>query len=108
MSDPAISIPALWLHCQPESETQIPMRRLRETTRIGRHPDCGVHIPSRYVSRYHAELYFDEGCWWIKDLNSSNGVYINSVKAMEARLTNQSVLKIGQRISFKVFIDRSP
>ena len=106
MSDPEIPVPALWLHCQPESDVEIPITRLRQSTKVGRHPDCGLHIPSQYVSRRHARIFFEQGSWWIEDLNSSNGVYIDNEKTTKARLVNACLLQIGRRVTFKVFIDR--
>jgi len=29
------------------------------------------------VSRRHAELYFDNGRWMVRDLESSNGTFVN-------------------------------
>lgn len=106
MSDPEIPVPALWLHCQPGSDVEIPITRLREETTIGRHADCGLRIPSQYVSRHHARVFFEQGYWWVEDLKSSNGVFINKEKAQRARLVNACTLQLGQRVTFKVFIDR--
>ena len=98
--------PAIWLHSQPESETQIPLTRRTEKTKMGRHPECDICIDSQFISRFHAELYFDAGTWWIKDLESANGVFVNSERISCAQLNDQSILKLGQRISFKVFVDK--
>ena len=106
MQEVDISTPALWLHCQEESEIQIPITRVTKTTTLGRHPDCGVHIPSQYVSRVHAEVYFENTRWWIKDRESSNGVYIDNEKTQCAPLTNKCLLQLGKQMSFKVFIDQ--
>ena len=105
MNDQADSVPALWLHCQPESETQIPITRLSDTSKIGRHPDCDVSIPSQYVSRFHAEIFFENGSWWIQDLDSQNGIFIDGKKTQRGQLPHQSLLQLGRQISFKIFID---
>ena len=49
-----------------------------ETFQIGRHPDCALCIQDDVVSRRHAELYLDGGQWWIRDLNSANGVFVDA------------------------------
>ena len=100
------SAPAIWLHSQPESDPQLPITRRTEKTKVGRHPDCDICIDSEFISRHHAELYFDSGAWWVKDLKSANGVYVNSERVSCAQLQNQCILKLGQRISFKVFVDK--
>jgi pSer/pThr/pTyr-binding forkhead associated (FHA) protein len=44
--------------------------------RIGRVDDCEVTIKNDYVSRSHAEVFFQDGGWWVKDLASSNGIFV--------------------------------
>ena len=99
--------PALWLHCQPGSDVELPITRLTKPTRIGRTSDCELHIPSQYVSRKHAHLFYENGVWWIEDLGSRNGVFVNDKKEQKAVLTNDCLLQLGRQITFKVFIDAS-
>ena len=44
---------------------------------IGREPPAQICYPNRTVSREHALLYWNGGTWWIRDLNSTNGTYVN-------------------------------
>ena len=44
--------------------------------RIGRSMECDVHIANEYVSRIHAEVFFEDGKWWIRDLQSGNGLFV--------------------------------
>ena len=97
--------PAIWLHSQPESETQLPITRRTEKTKMGRHPECDICIDSQFISRFHAELFFNAGTWWVKDLESANGVFVNSERISCAQLNNHYILQLGRRISFKVFVD---
>jgi two-component system NtrC family sensor kinase len=48
----------------------------REPQLIGRSTEA-VPLHDESVSRRHAELTPDEGRWWIRDLDSSNGTWIN-------------------------------
>src|SRR6266851_7158255 len=45
--------------------------------RIGRVEECDVCIKDEYVSRAHAEVLLEHGQWWVRDLHSSNGIYID-------------------------------
>ncbi len=45
---------------------------------IGRTDDNAIIYPSRYISSHHAALTFSEGMFSIKDLDSSNGVFLNN------------------------------
>ncbi len=49
-----------------------------ERMTIGRSQDNIVEYPSRYVSSHHAVLTFFDGTFSIRDLCSSNGVFLNT------------------------------
>ncbi|MCA9548301.1 MAG: FHA domain-containing protein, partial [Myxococcales bacterium] len=48
----------------------------RETS-IGRHPACTITVAQASVSRKHARIFFEAGGYYVEDLNSSNGTYVN-------------------------------
>ena len=66
---------------------------LRPVTAIGRTPDNDVVLRDPYVSANHALIVWREGQWWIEDLRSHNGSYVNG-----QRVTNPVVLNFGDRI----------
>src|SRR3974390_1495568 len=45
------------------------------------------------VSRYHAELEFVAGCWFVTDLDSANGTWVNG-KRIEAK----KALRVGDEL----------
>jgi len=55
---------------------------------IGRDPSCDYIIfdPQNRVSRKHAELLKDHSHFFIKDLNSLNGIYVNGKKIIPGNL----------------------
>lgn len=53
---------------------------LRGTTTIGRHSDCHICINTEGVSRRHLQIDADATGLVIKDLDSSNGTYVNGEK----------------------------
>ncbi len=59
---------------------------------IGRSSEA-LPLADNTVSRRHAELTPDDGVWWIRDLHSHNGTYVNGVK-IEDRVR----LKAGDQI----------
>jgi len=47
---------------------------------IGRSPENDIQIGDNYVSRRHLELNKKGGKYFIKDLNSANGTFLNGKK----------------------------
>jgi pSer/pThr/pTyr-binding forkhead associated (FHA) protein len=45
--------------------------------RGGASQPCDIVIPERQVSRQHSEIYLDQGRYFVRDLGSKNGTYVN-------------------------------
>jgi signal transduction histidine kinase len=45
-----------------------------------------IHIPDTAISRRHAELSFRDGQWAIRDLDSSNGTFLNELRLQQSTL----------------------
>ncbi len=52
---------------------------------IGRSSEA-IELADQTISRRHAELTPDDGRWFINDLSSSNGTFVNGVRVTERRL----------------------
>lgn len=63
--------------------------------RIGRTDECEVCVPDEHVSRAHAEVIFENGSWWIRDLNSTNGLYIGDQRFESIPITGTTALRLG-------------
>ena len=57
-----------------------------------------------YVSSEHALLAWREGRWWLSDVASTNGTFLNGQPVTRAVLREGDVLGIG-RLSFTVTKD---
>jgi putative secretion ATPase (PEP-CTERM system associated) len=62
---------------------------------VGRSPDNEIAITSKFVSRHHAQLTFDETGCTIEDLNSTNGVYVDEKRVKKVRLRNGDSVSLG-------------
>jgi sigma-B regulation protein RsbU (phosphoserine phosphatase) len=49
----------------------------RESAVLGRHPDCDIVLDSGAVSRQHARVTCVGGNYYVEDLNSRNGTFVN-------------------------------
>ena len=65
---------------------------------IGRIPECEIQFPVKSISRKHACIYFHNEEYFIEDLNSTNGIYINGLKIEKASLRNQDQIEVGEII----------
>ncbi|SFH81019.1 SpoIIE family protein phosphatase [Planctomicrobium piriforme] len=58
--------------------TQFPL--MADRTILGRHPNCQVVLQSGVVSRHHAQVLESHGTFYIEDLRSRNGTFVNDRK----------------------------
>lgn len=63
--------------------------------RIGRDNECGVCIQNGFVSRFHAEVTYEDGQWLAKDLNSSNGLFVSGQRVSVVPLAVGTVIRLG-------------
>lgn len=80
-------------------------RRFTNSFRIGRAEDCELRIQNEYVSRYQAQVEFDGGQWRVRDLGSSNGIFIGDSRVPEMPITQSLTIRLGvagPEVSFEV------
>jgi len=53
---------------------------LSEELTFGRSESCDVALEDTYTSNLHARLFVKDGSWFVEDLGSTNGTYLNRVK----------------------------
>jgi pSer/pThr/pTyr-binding forkhead associated (FHA) protein len=57
---------------------------------IGRDSNCDLSVMDEALSAHHARLTHHHGQWWLEDLNSTNGTFLNREK-----LTTPAVVITG-------------
>lgn len=65
---------------------------------IGRGSDNTLVLESDSVSRRHARFEHRDGSWWVTDLGSTNGTYVNDEQVAEHHLQRGDHVKIGDTI----------
>lgn len=66
-----------------------------EKTTIGRLEDNSFHIPEQSISSHHCEVLLKGADVLVKDLNSTNGTFINGEKITEKVLKPGQILRLG-------------
>ena len=71
---------------------------------LGRLAENDIAIPSNIVSRTHARLERRSDGWWYRDLESSNGTYLNARQIREIKLQEGMIMQLGKDVTKAVLI----
>lgn len=74
---------------------------LQPDTSFGSEINNDIILKDKYISRYHARLEWDGANWWVVDLGSRNGTFINQIRCtpkMKQLLPVGSHLQAGDMI----------
>jgi hypothetical protein len=63
---------------------------------IGRTPDNDLQIDSKFISRHHCQIVTQPDACLIEDLNSTNGIYVQSKRVRRYNLNDGDVVQVGQ------------
>lgn len=66
-----------------------------EEALIGRKSDADIVFSELHVSRHHAKLIREGEDYWILDLQSTHGTYVNGVRVDRSRLTQGDRITLG-------------
>ncbi len=80
----------------PKSKTEKSEYSFSGPFKIGRDPECEVRLASTMVSRFHAEVRFSEGDWWLYDLKSTNGVLVEGRQVERVSLSENGRVELGR------------
>ena len=69
--------------------------RFSQTFHIGRDHDCEVRIEDVQVSRKHLVVMFGNGRWEIRDLQSSNGMFLEGKRTEAVRVDEGLTIRLG-------------
>ena len=86
--------PQLTLHYEAQEQAASITVEPKGVT-IGRKADCDIVLQSSDVSRQHAQIRAERGCWILRDLGSSNGTLIEGMRIKEHELRDGDSIHIG-------------
>ena len=76
-----------------ERGSKVDTLTLDGTLQIGRADACQIKLSDTYVSSFHARIFRRDGAWYVEDLGSTNGTYLN-----QRRVTALAELRAGDRL----------
>jgi len=95
----AVAIPATaaLVHLGTDSRTVLAL----DAWVIGRQANCELAVDDAGVSGRHCELRFDGHQWWLIDLNSRNGTFVNRVPIRQHPLVGGDEIQIGRHLCYR-------
>ncbi len=62
---------------------------------VGRGKECDITVNHMFLSTEHFQVWYDDGVWYIGDMGSKNGTYLNGSKLKKVK-----PIENGDEISF--------
>jgi diguanylate cyclase (GGDEF)-like protein len=95
----AVSRQACLVHIYPTGPAMGSRYPLNETTLVlGRGEDCDIRLQDHSVSRRHARIEPGPDGFYVVDLQSTNGTFVNDAPTTNARLHDGDYLRVGNCI----------
>ncbi len=72
---------------------------LTEAVSVGRGERCTIKLDDTYVSQMHARLFGRDGAWFVEDLGSTNGTFLNERKvSAPVQVRAGDVVRVGKTV----------
>lgn len=89
----------------PDQGKKMPLKNA--ATRIGKREENDMALSDKTVSRDHIEIEYEDEQFKLRDLESTNGTYLNGNKVKEAYLLPGDVIKLGNtQIEFRSYDEK--
>ncbi len=70
---------------------------LQPVTSLGRDLSNTIVLPDAFASTSHALLSYRDGEWWLEDLDSHNGTFLNQVRITQPTVVREGdLIRVGQ------------
>jgi hypothetical protein len=72
---------------------------LATNTVVGRGAECDLRLDDTFVSQEHARIFAKDGSWYVEDLGSTNGTYLDQQRVQGPLLVGPGQpIRIGQTV----------
>jgi len=97
-TEKAADFPAVVVNCEEPIVVSFPAF---QTIYAGRSNKCALRFNSEEVSAKHARVGFENGEFWIEDLGSTNGTFVNSQQISgRVNIEPRTLVFLGNKVSF--------
>jgi hypothetical protein len=95
--EPSVGVPgALTLRLESERGPRSTFEVTKTGATIGRGPESTIQLADLSVSRKHAKIAYKQGAFWLSDLGSMGGTWIDGTKlAAPRRVATGQIIDIG-------------
>ena len=69
---------------------------LKKQLLVGRRESCDIVLRFANVSAHHCQIFVNGGYWYVRDLQSRNGVKVNNIHAQEKRIDPGDTLSVAK------------
>jgi adenylate cyclase len=73
-----------------------PIPLLKKQLLVGRRESCDIVLRFANVSAHHCRLMLNGGYWYVRDMQSRNGVKINGVRVQEKRVDPGDIVSVAK------------
>ena len=73
-----------------------PIPLLKRSLLVGRRESCDIVLRFSNVSAHHCQLTVTGGYWYVRDLNSRNGIKVNGSRVAEKRIDPGDVVSVAK------------
>ncbi len=94
----AVPAPAVQLVLLEPTEAGYPAGHrfpVRSVAAVGRREGVAIQLNDTYISSEHARIFLNDGRWWVSDMGSTNGTFVNNV-----RIDRPTILVPGVEVRF--------
>jgi pSer/pThr/pTyr-binding forkhead associated (FHA) protein len=79
------------------SGTRVPLT-LGYSIKIGRSPVSNIVIDDQYTSHEHSEIFNEGNQWFVQDIGSTNGTFLNDKRIDTSKIEKGDSIRIGETV----------